>query len=75
MRKQLEDPEKIAKEPLLKKFYHTAELAAMPSEARLTYIGRLMTRNDMLNSIAEQIEDARLEGAFLCSLLLHYGAS
>ena len=68
MSKQLEDPEKIAKNPLLKKFYHTAELAAMPSEARLTYIGRIMTRNDMLNSIAEQIEDARLEGALTQAL-------
>ena len=41
--------------------YKKAELAALPSEMRLTYISHIMNRNDMLNSIAEQLEDARAE--------------
>ena len=41
--------------------YKKAELAALPSEMRLTYISHIMNRNDMLNSIAEQLEDAREE--------------
>lgn len=61
MSSQLEIPEDIADDPLLMGLYKKAELAALPSEMRLTYISHIMNRNDMLNSIAEQLEDAREE--------------
>ena len=59
---QLENPEEITLDPLLTKFYHLAELAALPAEVRINYISAVMDRNDILNSMAEQIEDARQEG-------------
>ena len=59
---QLENPEEITLDPLLTKFYHLAELAALPPEVRINYISAVMDRNDILNSMAEQIEDARQEG-------------
>ena len=58
---QLDIPSAISDNPLLVKFYRTAELAALPQEIRLTYIGKFMSRNDMLNSIAEQLAEARAE--------------
>ena len=38
-----------------------SELAKMTKEQRIKYEEEVMTRNDILNSIAEQLEDARKE--------------
>lgn len=40
-----------------------SELAKMTVEQRLKYEESIMTRNDILNSIAEQLEDAKKEAA------------
>ena len=41
--------------------YIRSELAKMTKEQRIKYEEEIMTRNDILNSIAEQLEDARKE--------------
>ena len=43
--------------------YVRSELAKMTVEQRLKYEEEIMTRNDILNSISEQLEDARKEAA------------
>lgn len=61
MSRQLEMPQDAAEDPMLKSLYEAAKLALLPQEVRMRYITKIMTRNDMLNSIAEQIADAREE--------------
>ena len=61
MSSHLDMPDSFSEYPLLKRIYRSAELAALPSVVRISYISHIMNRNDMLNSIAEQLEDARAE--------------
>ena len=58
---QLEMPQEAAEDPMLETLYEAAQLALLPQEIRISYIKKIMTRNDILNSIAEQIADAREE--------------
>lgn len=53
-------PEKIVGTEI-ENLYKHAELANMTVEQRLKYEEDFMTQNDILNSIAEQLEDARQE--------------
>ena len=61
MSRHLDMPDSFSEYPLLKRIYRSAEIAALPSAVRISYISHIMNRNDMLNSIAEQLEDARAE--------------
>lgn len=61
MNRQLKMPKELAGTDL-EQFYRKAELSAMTPEQRHNYISRFMSRNDELNSRAEQIADAREEG-------------
>ena len=62
MHNLLDCPEKI-KGTEIEDLYIKAELAKMKVEQRKKYEEEVMTRNDILNSIAEQLEDARKEAA------------
>lgn len=62
MHNLLDCPEKI-KGTEIEELYIKAELAKMKVEQRKKYEEEVMTRNDILNSIAEQLEDARKEAA------------
>ena len=42
--------------------YSKGEIAALPQNKKLNYITYIMSRNDELNSRAEQLADAREEG-------------
>lgn len=53
-------PEKV-RGTEIEDLYVKSELAKMTVEQRLKYEESIMTRNDILNSIAEQLEDARKE--------------
>ena len=53
-----ECPEKI-KGTEIEALYRRSELAAMTTEQRVKLEESIMTENDILNSIAEQVEDAR----------------
>ena len=55
-------PEKF-KGTEIEDLYTKSELAKMTIEQRLKYEEDIMTRNDILNSISEQLEDARKEAA------------
>lgn len=46
----------------LEALYSRGEIAALPKSKKLNYISYIMSRNDELNSRAEQIADAREEG-------------
>ena len=46
----------------LEVLYSKGEIAALPKTKKLNYISYIMSRNDELNSRAEQISDARAEG-------------
>jgi len=46
----------------LETLYSKGEIAALPKSKKLNYISYIMSRNDELNSRAEQIADAREEG-------------
>ena len=46
----------------LEPLYSKGEIAALPQSEKLNYISYIMSRNDELNSRAEQIADAREEG-------------
>lgn len=61
MRGQLEIPEGITGTEL-ETLYSKGEIAALPKSKKLNYISYIMSRNDELNSRAEQIADAREEG-------------
>ena len=61
MRGQLEIPEGITGTEL-EPLYSKGEIAALPQSEKLNYISYIMSRNDELNSRAEQIADAREEG-------------
>ena len=54
-----ECPEKI-KGTEVEDLYNRAEMAAMTTEQRVKLEESIMTENDILNSIAEQVEDARI---------------
>ena len=54
-------PEKV-KGTEIEDLYIQSELAKMTVEQRKKYEEEIMTRNDILNSIEEQLEDARIEG-------------
>ena len=60
MHSMLVCPEKF-KGTEIEDLYVKSELAKMTVEQRLKYEESIMTRNDILNSIAEQLEDARKE--------------
>ena len=62
MYSQLTCPERF-KGTEIEDLYVKSELAKMTVEQRLKYEESIMTRNDILNSIAEQLEDARKEAA------------
>lgn len=62
MHRLLVCPEKV-KGTEIEELYLKSELANMTVEQRKTYEEGIMTRNDILNSIAEQLEDARKEAA------------
>lgn len=47
----------------IEELYTKSELAKMTTEQRLKHEEGIMTRNDILNSIAEQLEDAKREAA------------
>lgn len=55
-------PEK-ARGTEIEDLFTKSELAKMTIEQRLKYEESIMTRNDILNSIAEQLEDAKKEAA------------
>lgn len=61
MNDQLEIPEGISGTEL-ETLYSKGEIAALPKNKKLNYISYIMSRNDELNSRAEQIADAREEG-------------
>ena len=61
MRGQLEIPEGITGTEL-EPLYSKGEIAALPKSKKLNYISYIMSRNDELNSRAEQIADAKEEG-------------
>lgn len=61
MNDQLEIPEEISGTEL-EILYSKGEIAALPKNKKLNYISYIMSRNDELNSRAEQIADAREEG-------------
>ena len=61
MRGQLEIPEGITGTEL-EPLYSKGEIAALPKNKKLNYISYIMSRNDELNSRAEQIADAKEEG-------------
>ena len=61
MRGQLELPEGVSGTEL-ETLYSKGEIAALPKSKKLNYISYIMSRNDELNSRAEQIADAREEG-------------
>ena len=56
-----ECPEKI-RGTEIEDLYNRAEMAAMTTEQRVKLEESIMTENDILNSIAEQVEDARIIG-------------
>ena len=61
MNSQLRIPDgKVGTE--LEALYSKGEIAALPKTKKLNYISYIMSRNDELNSRAEQISDARAEG-------------
>ena len=62
MHNLLDCPERI-KGTEIEELYIKAELAKMKVEQRKKYEEEVMTRNDILNSIAEQLEDAKKEAA------------
>ena len=61
MKGQLEIPEGITGTEL-ETLYSKGEIAALPKSKKLNYISYIMSRNDELNSRAEQIADAKEEG-------------
>ena len=61
MKGQLEIPDGITGTEL-ETLYSRGEIAALPRNKKLNYISYIMSRNDELNSRAEQIADAREEG-------------
>ena len=61
MNAQLEIPEEVSGTEL-EELYCKGEIAALPKSKKLNYISYIMSRNDELNSRAEQIADAREEG-------------
>ena len=61
MKGQLEVPEGVTGTEL-ETLYSKGEIAALPQNKKLNYITYIMSRNDELNSRAEQLADAREEG-------------
>lgn len=61
MNSHLQIPEEVAGTEL-EDLYSKGEIAALPKTKKLNYISYIMSRNDELNSRAEQIADARAEG-------------
>ena len=61
MKGQLEVPEGVTGTEL-ETLYSKGEIAALPQNKKLNYITYIMSRNDELNSRAEQLADARQEG-------------
>lgn len=60
MGKQMECPE-VVTGTRIEELFRQAELSRMTMEQRISYETSFMNRNDMLNSVREQLETAREE--------------